>query len=51
MTSLVNQFVGELKSYRQSFRRLFCYDWVCVPLVYTQVPLKEIAMAIFCLVQ
>lgn len=35
--ALVNSFMGELKSYRNSIRRLFCYDWVCVPLVYTQV--------------
>ncbi|KAK6747472.1 hypothetical protein RB195_000583 [Necator americanus] len=36
-TSLFNNFMTELKLYRQSLRRLFCYDWVCVPLVYTQV--------------
>ncbi|GMT24548.1 hypothetical protein PFISCL1PPCAC_15845, partial [Pristionchus fissidentatus] len=36
VTFLTN-FVSELKSFRTSFRRLFCHDWVCVPLVYTQV--------------
>ncbi|CAJ0601670.1 unnamed protein product [Cylicocyclus nassatus] len=36
-TSLFNNFMTELKLFRQSLRRLFCYDWVCVPLVYTQV--------------
>ncbi|KAL6739163.1 hypothetical protein Aduo_012646 [Ancylostoma duodenale] len=36
-TSLFNNFMTELKLYRQSLRKLFCYDWVCVPLVYTQV--------------
>ncbi|KAK6034186.1 Bestrophin [Cooperia oncophora] len=36
-TAFINNFVSELKTYRQSLRKLFCYDWVCVPLVYTQV--------------
>ncbi|VDM70929.1 unnamed protein product [Strongylus vulgaris] len=36
-TSLYNNFMTELKLFRQSLRKLFCYDWVCVPLVYTQV--------------
>ncbi len=27
----------ELTLYRSNFRKLYCYDWVCVPLVYTQV--------------
>ncbi|GMR49442.1 hypothetical protein PMAYCL1PPCAC_19637, partial [Pristionchus mayeri] len=36
VTYLTN-FISELKSFRTSFRRLFCHDWVCVPLVYTQV--------------
>ncbi len=35
--SMISHFAHELKMYRISFRRLFCYDWVCVPLVYTQV--------------
>uniref|UniRef100_A0A1I7U9J3 Bestrophin homolog n=2 Tax=Caenorhabditis tropicalis TaxID=1561998 RepID=A0A1I7U9J3_9PELO len=35
--SLLNQFVVELKTFRQSLRKLYSYDWVCVPLVYTQV--------------
>ncbi|CAI4229431.1 unnamed protein product [Auanema sp. JU1783] len=35
--SLLNNFVTELKLYRQSLRKLYSYDWVCVPLVYTQV--------------
>ncbi|KHJ78844.1 hypothetical protein OESDEN_21530 [Oesophagostomum dentatum] len=38
-TSLFNNFMSELKLFRQSLRKLFCYDWVCVPLVYTQVSL------------
>ncbi|GMS96620.1 hypothetical protein PENTCL1PPCAC_18795 [Pristionchus entomophagus] len=36
VTYLTN-FASELKNFRTSFRRLFCHDWVCVPLVYTQV--------------
>ncbi|KAF8374320.1 hypothetical protein PRIPAC_80749 [Pristionchus pacificus] len=36
VTYLTN-FMSELKNFRASFRRLFCHDWVCVPLVYTQV--------------
>ncbi|CAJ0932930.1 unnamed protein product, partial [Mesorhabditis belari] len=49
-TSLVNNFVTELKLYRQSFRKLFSYDWVCVPLVYTQVAaLATYAFFFFCL--
>ncbi|CAP24354.1 Protein CBG03460 [Caenorhabditis briggsae] len=35
--SLLNQFVAELRIFRQSLRKLYSYDWVCVPLVYTQV--------------
>ncbi|CAL2046457.1 unnamed protein product [Caenorhabditis brenneri] len=35
--SLLNQFVTELRTFRQSLRKLYSYDWVCVPLVYTQV--------------
>ncbi|KAL3997739.1 Bestrophin RFP-TM chloride channel family protein [Acanthocheilonema viteae] len=35
--AIVNQFMQELRAYRTAFRKLFCYDWVCVPLVYTQV--------------
>ncbi|VDN03125.1 unnamed protein product [Thelazia callipaeda] len=35
--ALVNQFIQELKTYRIAFRKLFSYDWICVPLVYTQV--------------
>ncbi|MFH4979305.1 hypothetical protein AB6A40_006014 [Gnathostoma spinigerum] len=37
LASLVNQAIYDLKSYRKSLRKLFCYDWVSVPLVYTQV--------------
>lgn len=37
LPSLVSQFTQDLKLYRQSFRKLYCYDWVCIPLVYTQV--------------
>ncbi|PIO61409.1 hypothetical protein TELCIR_17070, partial [Teladorsagia circumcincta] len=35
-TAFINNFMTELKIFRQSLRKLFCYDWVCVPLVYTQ---------------
>nr|CDJ85513.1 Bestrophin domain containing protein [Haemonchus contortus] len=35
--AFINNFMTELRTYRQSLRKLFCYDWVCVPLVYTQV--------------
>ncbi|KIH55348.1 hypothetical protein ANCDUO_14494 [Ancylostoma duodenale] len=41
-TSLFNNFMTELKLYRQSLRKLFCYDWVCVPLVYTQLTALEV---------
>ncbi|CAB3409080.1 unnamed protein product [Caenorhabditis bovis] len=33
----VTTVVAELKAFRSSFRKLYCHDWVCVPLVYTQV--------------
>ncbi|CAJ0567262.1 unnamed protein product, partial [Mesorhabditis spiculigera] len=36
-TKFVGDFLSKLNTYRQSFRNLFCYDWVCVPLVYTQI--------------
>ncbi|VDK44001.1 unnamed protein product [Anisakis simplex] len=50
MASLTNHFVQELKQYRSSFRKLFCHDWVCVPLVYTQVAaLATYAYFGFCL--
>ncbi|VDM46281.1 unnamed protein product [Toxocara canis] len=50
MASLVGQFMHELKKYREAFRKLFCYDWVCVPLVYTQVAaLATYAYFGFCL--
>lgn len=35
--ALVNHFMQELRAYRTAFRKLLSYDWVCVPLVYTQV--------------
>ncbi|ETN76781.1 Bestrophin [Necator americanus] len=37
-THYLSVFTNELKQYRTSFRKLFCHDWVCVPLVYTQDP-------------
>uniref|UniRef100_A0A914UVE2 Bestrophin homolog n=1 Tax=Plectus sambesii TaxID=2011161 RepID=A0A914UVE2_9BILA len=37
LSSLVKIFMSDLKQYRTSFRKLYSYDWVCVPLVYTQV--------------
>ncbi|VDO87387.1 unnamed protein product [Heligmosomoides polygyrus] len=43
-------FVNEMKQYRTSFRKLFCHDWVCVPLVYTQVAsLATYSFFVFCL--
>jgi hypothetical protein len=30
MPGLVTSLINELKAYRSSFRRLFCYDWVSV---------------------
>ncbi|KHJ95099.1 Bestrophin [Oesophagostomum dentatum] len=43
-------FTNELKQYRNSFRKLFCHDWVCVPLVYTQVAsLATYTFFFFCL--
>ncbi|VDM58360.1 unnamed protein product [Angiostrongylus costaricensis] len=43
-------FVNELKQYRTSFRKLFCHDWVCVPLVYSQVAsLATYSFFLFCL--
>uniref|UniRef100_A0A915Q0L7 Bestrophin homolog n=1 Tax=Setaria digitata TaxID=48799 RepID=A0A915Q0L7_9BILA len=48
--ALVNHFMQELKAYRISFRKLFSYDWICVPLVYTQVAaLATYAYFGFCL--
>lgn len=35
--AFLNNFMTELKTFRQSLRKLYSYDWVCVPLVYTQV--------------
>ncbi|MCP9264383.1 Bestrophin-1 [Dirofilaria immitis] len=49
--ALVNNFMQELKAYRTAFRKLFSYDWVCVPLVYTQVAaLATYAHFAFCLI-
>ncbi|VDK87816.1 unnamed protein product [Onchocerca ochengi] len=49
--ALVNSFMQELKTYRASLRKLFSYDWVCVPLVYTQVAaLATYAYFGFCLI-
>ncbi|CAD6195118.1 unnamed protein product [Caenorhabditis auriculariae] len=46
MSTLSNEF----RSYRVSFRKLYCHDWVCVPLVYTQVAaLATYAHFFFCL--
>ncbi|EPB67639.1 Bestrophin [Ancylostoma ceylanicum] len=43
-------FTNEMKRYRTSFRKLFCHDWVCVPLVYTQVAaLATYSFFVFCL--
>ncbi|CAJ0934542.1 unnamed protein product, partial [Mesorhabditis belari] len=33
----VHTFYHELAALRESLRELYCFDWVCVPLVYTQV--------------
>ncbi|CAJ0602558.1 unnamed protein product [Cylicocyclus nassatus] len=49
-THFMAVFMNELKLYRVSFRKLFCHDWVCVPLVYTQVAsLATYAFFVFCL--
>lgn len=29
---LASSFYNQLNSYRKSFRGLYCYDWVCIPL-------------------
>ncbi|PAV77280.1 hypothetical protein WR25_22901 [Diploscapter pachys] len=34
---LMGAFLTELKIFRQNLRRLYVYDWINVPLVYTQV--------------
>ncbi|PAV68605.1 hypothetical protein WR25_09444 isoform C [Diploscapter pachys] len=36
-TSLFNHCITELKIFRQQLRRIYAYDWINVPLVYTQV--------------
>ncbi|CAJ0572790.1 unnamed protein product, partial [Mesorhabditis spiculigera] len=33
----VHTFYHEVAALRESLRELYCFDWVCVPLVYTQV--------------
>ncbi|WKY05015.1 hypothetical protein Q1695_005766 [Nippostrongylus brasiliensis] len=49
-TYYLSVFVNEMKQYRTSFRKLFCHDWVCVPLVYTQVAsLATYSFFVFCL--
>ncbi|VDK79602.1 unnamed protein product [Litomosoides sigmodontis] len=49
--ALVNQFMQDIKAYRTAFRKLFSYDWVCMPLVYTQVAaLATYAYFGFCLI-
>ncbi|KAK5970345.1 Bestrophin, partial [Trichostrongylus colubriformis] len=49
-TNYLPVFSNEMKSYRKSFRKLFCHDWVCVPLVYTQVAsLATYSFFVFCL--
>ncbi|EFO88895.1 hypothetical protein CRE_06493 [Caenorhabditis remanei] len=46
----VSVAMNELKAFRISFRRLYCHDWVCVPLVYTQVAaLATYSYFFFCL--
>ncbi|WKY05827.1 hypothetical protein Q1695_006214 [Nippostrongylus brasiliensis] len=37
VAAFLNSFANELKGFRQTLRKLYSYDWVCVPLVYTQV--------------
>uniref|UniRef100_A0A8R1DZB0 Bestrophin homolog n=1 Tax=Caenorhabditis japonica TaxID=281687 RepID=A0A8R1DZB0_CAEJA len=49
-TTYVSIAMNELKAFRVSFRRLYCNDWVCVPLVYTQVAaLATYSYFFFCL--
>ncbi|KAK6038455.1 Bestrophin [Cooperia oncophora] len=47
-TNYLSVFANEMKQYRSSFRKLFCHDWVCVPLVYTQVKTLLLVVAIQC---
>ncbi len=48
---LASAFYNELNQYRNCFRQLYCYDWVCIPLAYTQVAaLATYAHFAFCLV-
>ncbi|KAK6018282.1 hypothetical protein OSTOST_16145 [Ostertagia ostertagi] len=49
-TNYLSVFANEMKQYRTSFRKLFCHDWVCIPLVYTQVAsLATYSFFVFCL--
>ena len=34
---VVTHYLKEMNAYRNSFKNLYCYDWVCIPLAYTQV--------------
>ncbi|CAI4222161.1 unnamed protein product [Auanema sp. JU1783] len=46
----LSSFSNELKNYRVSLRRLYSHDWVCLPLVYTQVAaLATYSFFFFCL--
>ncbi|GMT25136.1 hypothetical protein PFISCL1PPCAC_16433, partial [Pristionchus fissidentatus] len=50
MASLVNTFMKDLQTVRASYRKLFSYDWVTVPLPYSQVAaLATYAFFFFCL--
>lgn len=40
-------FLAQLNHYRSGFRSLYCYDWVCIPLVYTQVLYKKCTVRSF----
>lgn len=33
----LNAIVKEVKNFRNSLQKLFIYDWICIPLIYTQV--------------
>ena len=33
----LNYIVNEICSFRAKLQELMCYDWVCIPIVYTQV--------------
>lgn len=50
-SSFANAFIQEVKQYRATLRKLYYHDWICVPLVYTQVTsIATYAYFAFCLI-